>query len=137
MSALENDPSDDRTMRAARFTELLADGLTMLETQMGLIAKRQQDSGGELQSSDLTRLEKIYRVAREFQRLVAGSPEPRMTAPGASSSDLSDSPLLRAIALKEERDREADTPSDIHSPLLEALARESVEGGASNSADAT
>lgn len=130
MSALENDPSDDRTMRAARFTELLADGLTMLETQMGLIAKHQQDSGGELQSSDLTRLEKIYRVAREFQRLAAESREPRMTAPGASSSDLSDSPLLRALELKEERDREADTPSDIHSPLLEALERKSAEGGA-------
>ena len=117
---------------APLFTKLLTDGLEMLELQKNVIAKRQQDSGGELQSSDLTRLEKIYRVAREFQRLAAESREPRMTAPGASSSDPRDSPLLRAIDLKEERDREADTPSDIHSPLLEALERKSAEGGASS-----
>ncbi len=84
-----------------RLTKLVDDGLTMLELQVAEIHTRQGEANGDLQAPDLTRLEKIARVAREFEKM---------------SQAISDQPAAKPVS----------PPNGVprSSPLLEEMARD-------------
>lgn len=98
-----------------RMSQLASQTLSVLERQREQIATRQQAADGDLQATDLTRLEKVARATKEVARLVSDLPEQaRVPVAGAEAvrSETVDAMLRDMQQMKQEATLETDGASN-------------------------